>query len=206
MEPENAKTNEGIETKEETTMESSKEAEQLESKIQELQNELDAEKKRNAELVSKTKYLQADVINLQRQADRMVADAKNQTKLNWISEIIAIQEDLQRAIKVGAEVRNTELLAGLQMVLSRIENTLASEDVSAINVEPGQSFDPRFHEAIAFSKSNKMEDGKILSVVGRGYTMGGKVIKPALVEVSRKVASKNEDKDLVPPPTVDEES
>ncbi|MDG6994822.1 MAG: nucleotide exchange factor GrpE [Nitrososphaerota archaeon] len=206
MEPENAKTNEGIETKEETTMESRKEAEPLESKIQELQNELDAEKKRNAELVSKTKYLQADVINLQRQADRMVADAKNQTKLNWISEIIAIQEDLQRAIKVGAEVKNTELLAGLQMVLSRIENTLASEDVSAINVKPGQSFDPRFHEAVAFSESNKMEDGKILSVVGRGYTMGGKVIKPALVEVSRKVASKNEDKDLVPPPTVNEES
>ena len=206
MEPENAKTNEGIETEEETTRESRKEAEPLESKIQELQNELDAEKKRNAELVSKTKYLQADVINLQRQADRMVADAKNQTKLNWISVIIAIQEDLQRAIKVGAEVKNTEFLAGLQMVLSRIENTLASEDVSAINVKPGQSFDPRFHEAIAFSESSKMEDGKIISVVGSGYTMGGKVIKPALVEVSRKVASKNEDKGLVPPPTVNEES
>ena len=176
----------------------------LESEIKSLKAELESERKRSAEQSSKIKYLQADIINIQKQSDRMVADARNQAKLNWIVEILSIQEDLQRAIEVDTDERNKALVSGLQMVLSRIENLLDSEDVRLIRVERGQNFDPRYHEAVAFTESEKSEEGKVLSVVGNGYTIGGKVIKPALVEVSRKATSRNEGKEVAPSPAVND--
>ncbi|MDG6906577.1 MAG: nucleotide exchange factor GrpE [Nitrososphaerota archaeon] len=176
----------------------------LESEIKSLKAELESERKRSAEQSSKIKYLQADIINIQKQSDRMVADARNQAKLNWIVEILSIQEDLQRAIEVDTDERNKALVSGLQMVLSRIENLLDSEDVRLIRVERGQNFDPRYHEAVAFTESEKGEEGKVLSVVGNGYTIGGKVIKPALVEVSRKATSRNEGKEVAPSPAVND--
>lgn len=176
----------------------------LESEIKSLKAELESERKRSAEQSSKIKYLQADIINIQKQSDRMVADARNQAKLNWIVEILSIQEDLQRAIEVDTDERNKALVSGLQMVLSRIENLLDSEDVRLIRVERGQNFDPHYHEAVAFTESEKGEEGKVLSVVGNGYTIGGKVIKPALVEVSRKATSRNEGKEVAPSPAVND--
>ncbi|MCL4519418.1 MAG: nucleotide exchange factor GrpE, partial [Thaumarchaeota archaeon] len=176
----------------------------LESEIKSLKAELESERKRSAEQSSKIKYLQADIINIQKQSDRMIADARNQAKLNWIVEILSIQEDLQRAIEVDIDERNKALVSGLQMVLSRIENLLDSEDVRLIRVERGQNFDPHYHEAVAFTESEKGEEGKVLSVVGNGYTIGGKVIKPALVEVSRKATSRNEGKEVAPSPAVND--
>ncbi len=161
----------------------------LKSQVEELKRELEGEKKRNSDQSSRMKYLQADILNLQRQADRMVAEARNQVKLNWILEIISIKEDLQRALDVAASKQDSTLVDGLNMVLSRIEGTLQSEDVQRIKITTGQSFDPKFHEAVAFTESKTSEEGKILSVISSGYTLGGKVIKPALVEVARRGVS-----------------
>ena len=199
--PENTKDEHKIS---EDKAEDSEAAGTLESEIKNLKAELESERKRSAEQSSKIKYLQADIINIQKQSDRMIADARNQAKLNWIVEILSIQEDLQRAIEVDTDERNKALVSGLQMVLSRIENLLDSEDVRLIRVERGQNFDPRYHEAVAFTESEKGEEGKVLSVVGNGYTMGGKVIKPALVEVSRKATSRNEEKEVAPSPAVND--
>ena len=55
-----------------------------------------------------------------------------------------------------------------------------------INVELGGKFDPRIHEAVASQETDDKPDGIILSVVANGYTVGKNVIKPALVEVSRR--------------------
>jgi molecular chaperone GrpE len=163
---------------------------ELEAKIEDLKRDLEAEKKRNSDQASRMKYLQADLINLQRQTDRMVADARSQVKLNWILEMISIKEDIQRALDIAAAKQDSTMTDGLNMVLSRIEATLQSEDVHRIKVSAGQSFDPKLHEAVAFAESETEDDGKILSVISSGYTMGGKVIKPALVEVARRSASK----------------
>jgi len=161
--------------------------ESLLSQVDKLESELESERKKNAEQINRMKYLQADLINMQKQADRMVTDTKTQVKLNWILEIILIKEDLDRALK-SAPSENSVLIDGLKLVLSRIENDLKGEAVEPINVELGAKFDPRIHEAVASQETEEKPDGSILSVVANGYTIGGRVIKPALIEVSRRKA------------------
>ncbi|MHB1868671.1 MAG: nucleotide exchange factor GrpE, partial [Nitrososphaerales archaeon] len=159
--------------------------ESLLSQVDKLESELESERKKNAEQINPMKYLQADLINMQKQADRMVSETKLQVKLNWILEVISIKEDLNRALQ-SASSENSILIDGLKLLTSRIENDLKAEDIRPINVELGAEFDPRIHEAVASQETDVAPEGSILSVVANGYTIGGKVIKPALIEVARR--------------------
>ena len=159
--------------------------ESLLSQVDKLESELESERKKNVELINRMKYLQADLINMQKQADRMVSETKLQVKLSWILEIISIKEDLNRALQ-SAPSKNSILIDGLKLLASRIENDLKTEDVRPINVELGVKFDPRIHEAVASEETDEVPEGSILSVVANGYTIGGKVVKPALIEVARR--------------------
>ena len=151
-----------------------------------LRKDLENERKRNLELSKRMLYLQSDFANLQRQSERRIAEAKDETKIRFIEELISVKEDLERAVSVAKASSPATLFDGLRMLLSRIEGSLRSEEVERINASLGSTFDPRLHEAIAFSEGDIEKDGTILSVVSNGYTVRGKIIKPALVEVARR--------------------
>ena len=162
------------------------EKEKLVEEITTLENELDLERRKSVDLSNRMKYLQADIANLQRQSDRRVAEVRNQVKLTWILEILSLKEDLDRAIGVAREAHEkSSLLDGLLLVTSRIENILKLEAVEVIRAEVGARFDPTLHEALTFQESDHEEQGTILAVISPGYTVDGKVIKPAMVEVAR---------------------
>lgn len=158
--------------------------ESLLSQVDKLESELELERKKNADQINRMKYLQADLVNLQRQSDRLISDARNEVKVDWIMEIISIKEDLQRAIKSSDE--NSVIIEGLKLLLARIEGILKSEGVEQIRAETGAIFDPKFHEAISFQESEDKPEGSIISVIAPGYTIIGKVIRPVIVEVARK--------------------
>lgn len=154
------------------------------SQVDKLESELELERKKNAEQINRMKYLQADLINLQRQSDRLIAEARNQVKVDWILEIISIKEDLERALKSSDQ--NSVLIDGLKLLLAKIENALNAEVVEQISAQPGKMFDPKFHDAVSFQESDERPEGSIVAVIAPGYTIAGKVIRPTLVEVARK--------------------
>jgi molecular chaperone GrpE len=159
---------------------------ELDDIITALRKDLENERKRNLDLSKRMLYLQSDFANLQRQSERRIEEAKDETKLRFIEELISVKEDLERAMSVAKASNSLTLFDGLRMLLSRIEGSLRSEEVERINASLGSTFDPRLHEAVAYSEGEAEKEGTILSVVSNGYTMRGKVIKPALVEVARQ--------------------
>jgi len=173
----------------ESTQES--ELESFSREIQSLKKELDQERQRSSDLTNRMRYMQADIANLQRQADRRVSEGRNQVKLTWLLEIITIKEDLDRAVGVARESDiKSGLFDGLLLVSSRIENILKLEDVKVISAELGGIFDPNHHEAVSYQESETEEHGTILSVISPGYLVEGKVIKPAMVEVAKRKENK----------------
>ncbi len=171
-----------------------RESEKFAREIETLGDELELERRKSSELTNRMRYLQADIANLQRQADRRVSEVRNQVKLTWILEIISIKEDLDRAVGVARETRDkSSVVEGLQLVSSRIENILKLESVEGIRAEVGARFDPNLHEAVAFHESETGEQGTILAVISPGYSVDGKVIKPAMVEVARRKERKKSD-------------
>lgn len=168
------------------------------NRIEELKNELESERKKTADVSKRILYLQSDYINLQRQYERRIAETRDETKLHYLQELISVKEDLERALSIGKTTNSSALMDGLRLLLSRIEGTLRMDEIELINVSPGSLFDIRLHEAVAYSEGNHEKEGTVLSVVSNGYTMRGKVIKPALVEVARQnrdIEASREDED-----------
>jgi molecular chaperone GrpE len=159
---------------------------QMNGAIETLKKDLEEERRKKSDISKRMLYLQADYANLQRLSEKRIAEAREETKLRFVEELISIKEDLERAMSIAKASVSSTLFDGLSMMLSRIEGILRSEDVERINVSMGSTFDPRLHEAVAYSEGNSDKEGTVLSVISNGYTMKGKVIKPALVEVARQ--------------------
>ncbi len=155
----------------------------LVGQVDKLESELESERRKSAEQINRMKYLQADLVNLQRQTDRLISDARNETKLVWIMEIISIKEDLGRALQSTSE--KSVLTDGLKLLETRIENDLKTDGVETIKVEVGIPFDTKFHEAVGYLETDKENEGSVIAVIANGYTIDGRVVRPALVEVAK---------------------
>ena len=168
-----------------------------------LERQLEVERKKSQDLTSRMKYLQADIINLQKQSDRMLIDVRNQARFTLLLELISVKEDLGRAIEASASPQPESLVDGLRLLRARIESTLKSEDVSDIAPKPGDKLDPRLHEAVMSRSTREYEEGSVVSLIRPGYSVAGKVVRPALIEVARK--SEIEDAKGQKPATTDSE-
>lgn len=104
-----------------------------------------------------------------------------------ILELLPILDNFERAMahaeKNPAEA-GSELVKGFALIRRQLEDILKRVGLSAIETE-GKHFDPLFHEAVLTRESEK-EDGTILEVMQKGYQLKEKVIRPAMVIVSKK--------------------
>ncbi len=155
--------------------------------LRKLESELELEKGKSSEISKRILYLQADLINFQRQTERKIEDAKTETAIRFVESMVSIKEDLERALFVVTSSKDAShtLVEGLRMLASRVDSVLKGEQVQRIAVSEDSPFDIRFHEAVSYSETSGMKEGNVVSVVSNGYTMKGKVIRPALVEVAR---------------------
>jgi molecular chaperone GrpE len=160
----------------------------LEMLVKALREDLVGEQKKSSDLSKRIMYLQADIINLQKQAEREIAEARESVSARYLLELVSVKEDLERAISLGSEKSQKSIVDGLKVLLSRVDSTLRMNDVERIEISAETKFDHRIHEAVAYSESKDKKDGSVLSVVSNGYKYRGRVLKPALVEIAREEA------------------
>jgi molecular chaperone GrpE len=151
-----------------------------------LDEKLRAEIEKSAELQRRALYLQADLVNYQRQTERRIAEARDETSVKYIEEFMALKEDLERALAIASESKGSKALAeGLEMLIVKVDSLLESESVRKIAVPEDSPPDPLLHEVVGYSSVPGKKTGTVTAVIRNGYTFKGKVIKPALVEVAR---------------------
>ena len=127
----------------------------------------------------------ADFANYKRRVDRDQQSLSQNIKGDVIKKYLAILDDLQRAMKT----RPTEGPAGswadgVELVTRKLQNILEVEGVKRIPAEQ-EEFNPSRHEAITHEDSPDHESGQIIEVVQQGYTLGDRVLRPAMVRVAR---------------------
>jgi molecular chaperone GrpE len=93
-------------------------------------------------------------------------------------------DNLSRALEAGDKHEEGQLLAGLDLVSGQLRGTLAGHGLEEIEVEPGTSFDPEYHEAIMAQPSPDHPEGTVTQVLERGYLLHGKLLRPAKVIVA----------------------
>src|ERR1700748_2748940 len=133
----------------------------------------------------------AEMENLRQRTRREVADAKTYGITGFARDILDIADNLQRALDaVPAEAKATAdpglkaLIEGVELTERSLLNTLEKNGVRKFDPS-GERFDPNFQQAMYEVPDPSIPAGTVVQVVQAGYTIGERVLRPALVAVSK---------------------
>jgi len=141
----------------------------------------------------KDKFLRAfaEADNVRRRAEREVADAKVYGITGFARDMLAVADDFERALgTIPAEERENAdgtlktVLEGIELTGRQLNQTLTRHGVTKIEAE-GTKFDPNLHQAMFEVPNTELPSGTVVQVIQSGYTIGGRVLRPAMVGVSK---------------------
>ena len=142
----------------------------------------------------------AEIENQRRRFEKEIKDAFEFGSFNFAKESLAILDNLERA---KTAIKNDEVLKSNKDLNKFLENiSIIEKDLISIfernritKIEAkGKKFDPNLHQAMVEIEDNQSEPGKIVQEIQSGYMLGERLLRPALVGVSKKESSKNEEK------------
>ena len=148
-------------------------------------------KAENAELKDKFLRLAAEMDNLRRRTEREVKDAKTYSAAAFARDMLSVSDNLRRALdaipaetRAAAEAGLMALVEGVEMTERAMLSALERHGVKKI--EPaGQKFDPHFHQAMFEVPNADIPNNTVIQVVQDGYVIGDRVLRPAMVGVSK---------------------
>lgn len=125
----------------------------------------------------------ADFENYRRRQEREHEELSRQTTARVVEALLPALDDLDRAVDAVCQEVSEDHLQGLLLVRRQIFETLGKMGVEEIDAL-GQPFDPAFHEAVCMAARPDVPPMTVTSVFQKGYTLGGRLLKPSRVEVS----------------------
>ena len=141
----------------------------------------------------------AEIENQRRRFEKEIKDAFEFGSFNFAKESLAILDNLTRAkeaIKNDEKLKNNKDLDKFLENISIIEKDLISiferNRIKKIEVS-NKKFDPNFHQAMSELEDDTKEPGTILTEIQAGYMLGERLLRPALVSVSKKTSSKDQE-------------
>ncbi|MCY4492136.1 MAG: nucleotide exchange factor GrpE [Thaumarchaeota archaeon] len=152
-----------------------------------LQKLLEEQRQKTLVYEDKLKHALADFQNMSRKTQTDIENGVNAKVDELLIEFLKVYDDLERA-KLALPSRDVD--AGLDSILKNMDSLLVKYDVKPIDAL-GEIFDPNVHEAITVINDPNLDDDTITKEIRKGYISRNKVIRPTLVEISKKV-SQNE--------------
>jgi molecular chaperone GrpE len=154
-------------------------------------NSIEALTKEAAESRDKMLRTLAEMENLRKRTQKEVADGRTYAIANFAREVLDIADSLQRALdavpadtKAAADPGLKALLEGVELTERSLLNTLEKNGVKKFDPS-GEKFDPNFQQAMYEVPDASVPAGTVVQVVQAGYTIGERVLRPALVGVSK---------------------
>jgi molecular chaperone GrpE len=146
----------------------------------ELEKALAAEKKKAEEYLSSWQRAQADFINYKRRNEQERLEFSKFANASMLLGLLPVLDDLERALNsIPSEFAEQKWVEGVRLVERKFKSSLEIQGVKPI-LALGMAFDPNFHEAV---RQDKGPDGMVLQEFQKGYTLNGKLLRPAKVVV-----------------------
>lgn len=134
------------------------------------------------------RYLRAsaEVENVRKRATRDVEHARKFALESFAKEILGVKDSLEMGLAAAANVDTDSLLAGSEATLKLLSTALERFGITEVDPE-GEPFDPELHEAMTVQPSAVVEPGSVLTVIQKGYSLNGRLLRPARVIVAAEV-------------------
>ena len=129
--------------------------------------------------------LQRETDETRQRLNRAADERAAAEKANFITALLPVMDDLNRAIDAVSENTSRDaLLEGVRSIATSFQSALTSAGVEAV-AAVGEEFDPELHEAVDTEETDGDMDGKVIQEYSRGFRMGDRLLRPARVKVGR---------------------
>ncbi|MES1248282.1 MAG: nucleotide exchange factor GrpE [Actinomycetota bacterium] len=126
--------------------------------------------------------LAADFENYKKRAAREREEYVARANERLLKELLPILDDLERALSSAEQHEEAQLEEGVRLVHRSLASLLERSGVTQIDTSG--KFDPHVHEALLQQPAEDKESGDVVDVIQKGYTLGGRVVRPARVIVA----------------------
>jgi molecular chaperone GrpE len=126
----------------------------------------------------------AEFANYKKRAEREMKDIAQNAAVEAFMGLLPIMDDLERAMTgIPEDIKENAWVIGITAIQRKFLKIL--EDRGVMIIDPvGQVFDPSRHEAVATEDSSEVESGRVTVTLQKGYALGDRVLRPALVRVA----------------------
>lgn len=136
--------------------------------------------------------LAAEFENFKKRKQREIDEFKKFANETIFRQLLSVVDNLERAIGSATDaVEETNLLEGVKLTHKEILKLFESFSVKLVEAE-NQPFDPNFHQAVTHEQNNDVPDNTVTNVLQKGYMLHDRLLRPAMVIVSKKVESQTQ--------------
>jgi molecular chaperone GrpE len=129
----------------------------------------------------------AEMDNFRKRTERELDNARKYAVERFAQELVPVADALEMGISAAANNPESALLAGSQATLRQLNQAFEKAGIKIID-PAGQAFDPAWHEAMVAQESRDQPPGRVLNVIQKGYSLNGRLLRPARVVVSKAPA------------------
>ena len=130
--------------------------------------------------------MQAEMENLRKRLIRDLEKSRRFALERIMKDLLQVRDSMERGLEadVGSSTA-ASLLEGQALVLKMLAKVMQDHDLELID-PMGEPFNPEFHEAVAVQPSEELEENSVMEVLQKGYKLHDRLVRPAMVVVSRK--------------------
>ena len=147
-----------------------------------MQLALDEANAKTAEYLALAQRVQADFENYRRRNENIRSDAYTDGQKDTAALMLPVLDNLERAVEASADSTDDALKSGVEMVLKQMTEAYGKINVKPINRQ-GEKFDPNLENAILQGTEDEGDPGTVCQVLQKGYMIGDKVLRHAMVKV-----------------------
>lgn len=125
----------------------------------------------------------AEFDNYRKRVDRERRDITQYAAADVLQELLPIVDDFERALRVET-AESESYRQGLEIIHRALLELLRKRGVTPV-VAVGEMFNPEFHQAVAYEEHGDLRDGEIIEEFARGYRLGDRLLRPAMVKVAK---------------------
>ena len=132
----------------------------------------------------------AELDNFRKRAEREIDNARKYAVERFAQDLVSVGDALEAGITAGAANPGPVLLEGAQATLRQLQRAFEKAGIKVID-PAGQPFDPAWHEAMVAEESRDKPANTVLTVIQKGYSLNGRLLRPARVIVSKSPGDAN---------------
>lgn len=157
---------------------------------QDLAAEIEALRQQVIDAEDRALRAQAEAQNMIRRAERDVESARKYALEKFSGALLPVIDNLERALQAMNDVDETvkPLREGVELTHRSFVDVLGKFDVEAVDPQ-GEAFNPELHQAMSMIENPDVAPNTVVAVMQKGYTLNGRLVRPAMVVVSKPASA-----------------